>query len=230
MIDKWGSKKEEFDKIDARDLKGDFLAMILKKAKNTKVGEGLCIIQSFEPIPLYSVMEDLGFEYQAEKKSDAEYYAYFYKVSVKEEEGMPLKPTAILNFKTIDNSLADLVVHFWELVWAKENSAIDKNTKYLLSLSNAVGAGRIRQAVREFVKAYSNGVKIEVFDELFTMFVWNQGVGNFASEIGPSVLFAAYKFVKEQEERGLERDEIKKELLKRYGSSNEKVNPLPKMR
>ncbi|MGV8147214.1 MAG: DUF2249 domain-containing protein [Alkaliphilus sp.] len=225
----WLDKKENFVEVDARSLKGDFLHMILKKAKNTKVGEGISIIQSFEPIPLYSAMENLGFEHYTEKKAMDKYHAYFYKKSEKDMDKMPLKPTAILNFKTIDDKLADTVVHFWELVWAKEDSAIDKNTKYLLSLANAVGAGRTRQAVREFIKAYVNGVEIKVFDELFTMFVWNQGVGHFASEIGASVLFAAYKFVKEQEERKVARSEIIEELLKRYGPSNPHVNPLPKI-
>jgi len=49
---------------------------------------------------------------------------------------MPFKPTAILNYKTIDNLLAGNVVDFWELIWEKEDAAIDLKTKLLLSMSN----------------------------------------------------------------------------------------------
>jgi len=45
-------KKESFEVVDVRELKGNFLPMILAKAKKIEVGEGLCVIQSFEPIPL----------------------------------------------------------------------------------------------------------------------------------------------------------------------------------
>jgi hypothetical protein len=41
------------------------------------------------------------------------------------------------------------------------------------------------------------------FNELFARFVWNQSVGTFASEIGPSVLFAAYKLIKRLEKKRL---------------------------
>ena len=61
---------------------------------------------------------------------------------------MPLKPTAILNFKKIDNTLADIVVNFWNLTWGKEKPAIDQKTIPLLSLANGVGARSfVRQPV-----------------------------------------------------------------------------------
>lgn len=100
-----------------------------------------------------------------------------------------MKPTAIVNFNTIDPKLADNVVNFWEYIWANESSAIDMKTRLLLSLANGVGAGRMRQAVRELVKAYTIGVTSAELDDVFAMFAWNQGVGFFASEIGPSALF-----------------------------------------
>jgi hypothetical protein len=59
---------------------------------------------------------------------------------------LPLKPTAIVNFKTVDNQLANIDVNSWEYTWSKKNPAIDMKTKLHLSLSNAVGAGRFRQA------------------------------------------------------------------------------------
>ena len=51
--------------------------MILHKAQQVNLDNGICVIQSFEPKPLYSALEDLGFEYVTEKVSDHEYRAYF---------------------------------------------------------------------------------------------------------------------------------------------------------
>jgi hypothetical protein len=61
----------------------------------------------------------------------------------------PLKPMALVNFKKTDDELAKIIGNFWKLTWNKENPAIDQKTKYLLSLSNAVGAHRYRQATRK---------------------------------------------------------------------------------
>ena len=69
-------------------------------------------------------------------------------------------------------------------------------TRLLLSLTNAVGAGRMRQAARELVKAYIHGVKSAALDDVFELLAWNQGIGFFSSEIGPSALFQAYKLIK----------------------------------
>ena len=192
------------------------------------VGEGLCVVQSFEPIPLYSALAEMGYEHDVDKVSDAEYRAYFYRTSKLQPDfpggmDMPLKPTAMVNFNTIDPKFADLVVNFWSYIWGQENPAIDMKTRLLLSLANAVGGGRMRQATREFLKAYSIGVTTAEFDELFAMFAWNQGVGHFASEIGPSALFAAYKYVKSQEEKGTEHSEIVKGMMERFGEKNPEV-------
>lgn len=224
-------RKKDFEMMDVRTLKGNFLPAILKKAEDLNVGQGICVVQSFEPIPLYSAMEELGYEYETDKVSDVEYRVSFYRVSKPErkepgDSRIPFKPTAIVNFNTIDPKLADNVVNFWSYIWAKENPAIDMKTRLLLSLANGVGAGRMRQAVREFVKAYSIGVSSAEFDELFAMFAWNQGVGFFASEIGPSALFGAYNLVKTLEERGKTRDEIVKSLLEQFGEKNPEVKVL----
>ena len=228
MNEKWEIKKNLFEKIDVRKMSGNFLPMVLKKAGEVKVDEGICVIQSFEPIPLYSALAELGFEYQTEKISDNEYQVYFYRIEKKEAKnssGMdaPLKPTAIVNFKEIDDSLADIVVNFWDYTWGKENSAIDRKTKLLLSLANGVGSGRFRQATRELVKAYALGVSTAELNELFAMFAWNQGIGTFASEIGPSPLFGAYKLIKSLEKKGVSREEVMKNLLEKFGEKNPDV-------
>jgi len=228
MNKEWENKKDSFEVVDVRELKGNFLPMILKKAKNTEVGKGLCVIQSFEPIPLYSAFSDLGYEHITEKASDNEYRVYFYRNEKKEPTlpgGMdvPLKPTAIVNFKLIDNELANIVVPFWQFIWEKENPAIDQKTRYMLSLANGVGGGRYRQATREMIKGYAIGLTTEELDELFSLFVWNQGVGHFASEIGPSPLFGAYMLIKKLEKNGAPRSEIVKNLLEKFGEKNPAV-------
>jgi alkylhydroperoxidase/carboxymuconolactone decarboxylase family protein YurZ len=83
----------------------------------------------------------------------------------------------MVNYKIIDNALAKIAANLWKLIWNPENPAIDQKTRYLLSLANAVGVGRFRQATRELVKAYAAGVTVAELDELFSMFVWNQGIG-----------------------------------------------------
>jgi len=233
MKNEWQEKKESFEVVDVRELKGNFLPMVLTKAKKIQVGEGLCVIQSFEPIPLYSALSDLGFECLADKISDNEYRVYFHRTEEREPTllgGMdvPLKPTAIVNFKEIDNELANIVVPFWQFIWEKENPAIDQKTKYLLSLANGVGGGRYRQATRELVKGYAAGVAVEELDELFSMFVWNQGVGTFASEIGPSPLFDAYMLIKNMEKKGKSRSEILKERAEKFGEKNPAVGTVYK--
>jgi len=232
MIIKWENKKDLFDVVDVRKLTGNFLPSLLKKGGQLEVGEGVCVVQSFEPIPLYSAMADLGCEHLTDKVSDNEYRVYFCRIEKKEASftgvgDMPLKPTAILNFKKIDNLLADIVVKFWNLTWGKEEPAIDQKTKLLLSLANGVGAGRLRQATRELVKAYSIGVTVAELDELFSMFVWNGGVGTFASEIGPSSLFGAYQLIKTLEDKGKSREEVMSELMEKFGEKNPEVSVMP---
>ena len=232
MTKEWLSKKDSFEVIDVRKLTSNFLPMLLEKGSITSVGEGICVIQSFEPIPLYSTMADLGFERVTEKVSDNEYRAYFYRVKEKQasmsgEGDIPLKPTAMVNFKKIDDSLAGIIVNFWDLIWG-ENSVFEMKVKLLLSLANGVGGGRFRQATRELVKGYAAGVTVAELDELFSMFVWNQGVGTFASEIGPSPLFAAYSLIKEQEQKGVPRVDILKELVEKFGENNPQAGTLNK--
>jgi hypothetical protein len=233
MAKYWEDQKASFAVIDVRNLTGNFLPGILHKAQQVNLNNGICIVQSFEPKPLYSALEDLGFEHETEKVSEHEYKVYFYRTEMKAitfESGadMPFKPTAIVNYKTIDDRLAGTVVDFWELIWGDENPAIDIKTKLLLSMSNAIGASRFRQATRELIKAYSLGVTVKELDELFSLFAWNQGIGHFSSEIGPSTVFGAYKQIKTREQEGLDRKKILEELMETFGDKNPNVNTLYK--
>lgn len=231
MTTKWDNKKSSFAIIDVRNLTGNFLPMILHKAQQVNLNNGICVVQSFEPKPLYSALKDLGFEHSTEKVSENEYRAYFYRIKIKDltyESGadMPFKPTAIVNYKIIDDRLAANVVDFWELIWENEDAVIDVKTKLLLSMSNAIGASRFRQATRELIKAYSLGVTVKEFDELFSLFAWNQGIGYFSSEIGPSTVFGVYKQIKKREKEGLERRKILDEILESFGDKNPDVNTM----
>jgi hypothetical protein len=72
MAKEWENNKDLFNVVDVRKLTGNFLPGLLNKADQIEVGEGLCVVQSFEPIPLYSAMADLGFEHLTDKVSNDE--------------------------------------------------------------------------------------------------------------------------------------------------------------
>ena len=81
----WKEKANNFKVIDLRGIAGNFFQGLKQQAAQIKVGEGLKIIQSFEPIPLYEVMEKLGFEQHTEKISENEFHAYFYRTEEKDD-------------------------------------------------------------------------------------------------------------------------------------------------
>jgi len=225
MYPDWKDRTGSFDIVDVRKARGNFLPGLLSRARKLNVGEGMCVVQTFEPLPLYSAMEEAGFDHYTEKVSDEEYRAYFYRKEILENTyektgDMPLKPTAMVNYKNIDNNLANISVNFWEQVWGKKEPAIDLKTKLILSLSNAVGAGRLRQATRELVKAYSIGLTVEEMDEMFSLFAWNGGIGTFSSEIGPSQLFEVYQTIKNMEGSGKNRVDITGILIEKFGEKN----------
>ncbi|MBR3305517.1 MAG: DUF2249 domain-containing protein [Christensenellaceae bacterium] len=220
----WKDKTADFRKIDVRGIQGNFFQGLKKQAVQIPAGSGLEIIQSFEPIPLYEVMEDLGYEVHTEKVGDAEYHAFFYRVTVKQEEkDIPMRPAALTNMPLIDEKLGNIAVNFWDLTWNDDHRYLPYETRLLLSLTNAVGAGRMRQATRELVKAYIHGLDSRALDDVFELLAWNQGIGYFSSEIGPSTLFAAYKTIKNMEKQGKERGEIVEMLKEKFGEKNPDV-------
>ena len=220
----WKDKTADFRKIDVRGIQGNFFQGLKKQAVQIPAGSGLEIIQSFEPIPLYEVMEDLGYEVHTEKVGDAEYHAFFYRVTVKQEEkDIPMRPAALTNMPLIDEKFGNIAVNFWDLTWNDDHRYLPYEMRLLLSLTNAVGAGRMRQATRELVKAYIHGLDSRALDDVFELLAWNQGIGYFSSEIGPSTLFAAYKTIKNMEKQGKERSEIVEALKEKFGEKNPDV-------
>lgn len=196
----WKNKAQGFQTVDVRHIQGSFFEGLKKRAEALEVGEGLHIIQTFEPHPLYAVMEGLGYEHHTERRSEAEFHVWFCRVEKKEgDSSAPFKPLALLNYPMIDEKLGQIAVDFWETTWQSEKRVLPYETRLLLSLTNAVGAGRMRQAARELVKAYIHGVESAALDDVFELLAWNQGIGFFSSEIGPSALFQAYKLIKNGE-------------------------------
>ncbi len=220
----WKDKTKDFRRIDVRGIQGNFFPGLRVQAMGLPAGAGLEIIQSFDPIPLYEVMEGLGFEHYTEQTGDAEFHAYFYRREEKQaEKDIPMRPAALTNMPLIDEGLGKLAVEFWELTWNDEKRFLPYETRLLLSLTNAVGAGRMRQATRELVKAYIHGLDSAALDDVFELLAWNQGIGYFSSEIGPSTLFAAYKTIKQLERQGKPRDEIAAVLKEKFGEKNPDV-------
>ena len=220
----WKDKTNGFKTIDVRGIQGNFFQGLKKQAMTVEPGEGLEVIQSFDPIPLYEVMEALGFEHHTEKTDEHEYHAYFYRTSVKhEEKDIPMRPAALTNMPLIDEGLGEIAVNFWDLTWNDEKRHLPYEIRLLLSLTNAVGAGRMRQATRELVNAYIHGLDSAALDDVFELLAWNQGIGYFSSEIGPSTLFAAYKTIKNMEKQGKAREEICAALKEKFGEKNPDV-------
>jgi len=185
----WKNKAQGFQTVDVRHIQGSFFEGLKKRSEALEVGEGLHIIQTFEPHPLYAVMEGLGYEHHTEQRSEAEFHVWFCRVEKKEgDSSAPFKP--------------------------------------LLSLTSAVGAGRMRQAARELVKAYIHGVESAALDDVFELLAWNQGIGFFSSEIGPSALFQAYKLIKNGEKQGKSREDICSALREKFGEKNPEMQVL----
>ena len=189
----WKSKTSGFRQIDVRGIAGNFFPGLKKQAAELPIGAGVEVIQTFDPLPLYEVMEQLGYEHHTESTGEHEFHAFFYRTEMKADSGaIPMRPAALTNFPVIDENLGNIAVGFWDLTWNDQKRHLPYETRLLLSLTNAVGAGRIRQAPRELVKAYAHGIDSAALDDVFELLAWNQGIGYFSSEIGPSPLFAAY--------------------------------------
>lgn len=220
----WKNKTADFKKVDVRGIQGNFFPGLKMQAMKMAAGEGMEVIQTFDPLPLYEVMEGLGFEHHTEQMAETEYHAYFYRTEVKQpEKDIPMRPAALTNMPLIDEDLAKVAVEFWDLTWNDRRRHLPYETRLLLSLTNAVGAGRMRQATRELVKAYIYGVDSAAFDDVFELLAWNQGIGYFSSEIGPSTLFQAYKTIKQMEKKGGTRSEIAEVLKEKFGEKNPDV-------
>jgi len=225
-LPEWMDRKDEFETLDVRELRGNFLPMIQKRAASLSVGQGLCIIQRFEPVPLYTVLGEMGFEHATVQVSDDEYHVYFYKVRDTETDeplAPPLQPLGILKFKEVDPFIADQMVKIWSRVYQREGAAIEQKNLCLIAFGVGVGAGRMRQATRELIKAYAAGAAVQEFDEVFALLIWLQGASTFVSEISTSPAFGAYELIKKMTKQGKGRGEIVNALTEKYGERHPEV-------
>ena len=100
--------------MDVRHIQGSFFEGLKKRAEALEVGEGLHIIQTFEPHPLYAVMEGLGYEHHTKQRGEAEFHVWFCRVEKKEgDSSAPFKPLALLNYPVIDEKLGQIAVDFY---------------------------------------------------------------------------------------------------------------------
>ena len=74
-------------------------------------------------------------------------------------------------------------------------------------------------ALKARAAALKNGEGLHII-QTFELLAWNQGIGFFSSEIGPSALFQAYKLIKNSEKQGKSRDEICNMLREKFGEKN----------
>lgn len=64
---------------------------------------------------------------------------------------------------------------------------------------------------------------LNYLEDVFELLAWNQGIGYFSSEIGPSALFQAYKLIKTEESKGIDRDKIKQMLKQQFGENHSEI-------
>jgi alkylhydroperoxidase/carboxymuconolactone decarboxylase family protein YurZ len=216
---------EAFETVDVRELHGNFLPTLTKKAAELSVGQGLHVIQSFEPAPLYAVMETMGFEHETVQEDDQTYHVYFYRVAapVAASATPPLQPLGILKFKQVDAEVAGHMLKVWERIYQREDPAIDAKTLYLIAWGVGIGAGRMRQATRELIKAYAAGATVEELDEIYALVIWLEGASTFVSEISTSPAFGAYMLVKQMTEHGEARQAIVAALMEKFGEQHPEV-------
>jgi len=225
-LPEWMDKKDEFKTIDVRELRGNFLPAIQKEAAGLSVGQGLHVVQRFEPVPLYAVLGEMGFEHAAVQDGDDEYHVFFYKARDRkpdESPAPPLQPLGILKFKEVDPFIADQMVKVWSRIYRREGAAIDPKNLYLIAFGVGVGAGRMRQATRELIKAYAAGATVQELDEVFALLIWLEGASTFVSEISTSPAFGAYELIKKMTRQGKARCEIVKALTEKYGERHPEV-------
>jgi len=60
--------------LDARDVEGEPFGAIMESLTELSAGETLLLINSFEPEPLYDVLDERGFEFASEEVDADEWH------------------------------------------------------------------------------------------------------------------------------------------------------------
>ncbi|MCG1003498.1 MULTISPECIES: DUF2249 domain-containing protein [Halobacterium] len=63
-------------RLDARDIDGEPFSDIVAELESLEDGETLLLVNSFEPEPLYNVLDDRGFDYETERVATDEWRVY----------------------------------------------------------------------------------------------------------------------------------------------------------
>ena len=217
----WKDRIRVFKTIDVRGIQNDFFLGLKQQAEELPAGACIEVIQNYDPIPLYKVMEKLGFEHLTEQTAKDEYHVYFYRREVPpQEKEIPLHPASTADTAFVDEGRRKGAAESGDLTRNEGKHHLPYEMRLLLSLSDAVGAGRMRQAAGELVKAYLQGLDSAALDEVFEVLKWHRGSEYFRSEIRPSMLFKAYQTIKDMEKQGKERSEICDILKETYGGEN----------
>jgi len=85
-LEEWSKRKEEFEKLDVRKMTTDPFDVIIKKAYDTKQGDGFVLIQSFVPDPMLGMLSEMGFDYEIQDEGIGEVYVYLHKVKEEANE------------------------------------------------------------------------------------------------------------------------------------------------
>ena len=62
------------EELDAREIDGEPFGDIMAALDGLDEGESLRLVNGFEPVPLYDVLEDRGFAHETANPSDDEWY------------------------------------------------------------------------------------------------------------------------------------------------------------
>ncbi|WP_096395034.1 DUF2249 domain-containing protein [Halorubrum trapanicum] len=62
------------ERLDAREIDGEPFGDIVAALDGLDDGESLCLVNSFEPVPLYDVLAERGFAHETAAPADDEWH------------------------------------------------------------------------------------------------------------------------------------------------------------
>ena len=222
----WKNKAQGFQTVDVRHIQGSFFEGLKKEPSRWRWAKDY-IIQTFEPHPLYAVMEGLGYEHHTEQRSEAEFHVWFCRVEKKEgDSSAPFKPLALLNYPMIDEKLGQIAVDFWETTWQSEKRVLPYETRLLLSPDQRCRCGPDETGGAGAGKGIYPRCGERRVGRCVRAAGMESGYRFFSSEIGPSALFQAYKLIKNGEKQGKSREDICSALREKFGEKNPEMQVL----
>ncbi|MBX0323703.1 DUF2249 domain-containing protein [Halomicroarcula sp. F13] len=70
------SERANVRELDVRDVDGEPFSHIMGALSDLGAGETLRLVNSFEPVPLYGVLEERGYTHDSERVGDDEWHVY----------------------------------------------------------------------------------------------------------------------------------------------------------